>query len=131
MGRSIKKGPYVDEKLMKKVRKTGGFIPRIAGFTLIELMVVIVILLILAALLLSAISGARETAKKASCASNLKQIGLACHLYASDNNEVFPWSVNGSGGSATSPGSSNESFALLYPRYVQSPALFICPSNAD
>jgi len=61
------------------------------GFTLIELLVVIAIVAILAAILFPVFSRAREKARQASCASNLKQIGLAGLQYAQDYDErLFP-----------------------------------------
>lgn len=76
--------------------------PKQRGFTLIELLVVIAIIAILAAILFPVFAKARESARKATCQSNMKQIAMAAIMYAQDYDEMFP----GSGGnnSNTGPG---------------------------
>ncbi|HOM82839.1 MAG TPA: DUF1559 domain-containing protein [Armatimonadota bacterium] len=63
---------------------------RSAGFTLIELLVVIAIIAILAAILFPVFARARENARKSTCQSNLKQLGMAAMQYAQDYDETYP-----------------------------------------
>jgi prepilin-type N-terminal cleavage/methylation domain-containing protein/prepilin-type processing-associated H-X9-DG protein len=67
------------------------------GFTLIELLVVIAIIAILAALLLPSLTNARKAGQRATCMNNLKQISLACSVYAGDNHDALPYAITWSG----------------------------------
>ena len=68
------------------------------AFTLVELLVVIGIISILVAMLLPALNAAREAAKTVACASNMRQVAMAAHMYSAENNGQLPYAYDrGSG----------------------------------
>ena len=73
------------------------------GFTLIELLVVIAIIAILAAILFPVFARARENARRTSCLSNMKQIGLGIMQYLQDYDERYPRAWGGLDGPGTHP----------------------------
>ena len=99
-----------------------------SAFTLIELLVIIAIIAILAAILFPVFSRARENARRASCQSNLKQIGLGMLQYAQDYDEQMVRAYYG--GDNESNNSSNYKWMDASFPYVKSEQLFVCPSDS-
>ena len=111
---------------MKRTMKT----PQCKGFTLIELLVVIAIISILAAILFPAFARARENARRTSCLSNLKQIGLGMLMYTQDYDEKFPPLGGAAPGCSTDFGASSNAWGRNLMPYIKSVQLFVCPSDS-
>ena len=104
------------------------------GFTLIELLVVIAIVAILAAILFPVFSRARENARKSTCQSNLKQVGLALRAYMQDYDETTPWYVNGHDITwnptwSYAAAQTNLYWGWFLLPYTRNTAIFNCPST--
>lgn len=92
------------------------------GFTLIEILVVVAIISILAAFLFPLFARARENARRASCQSNLKQIGLSIMLYAQYYDSTYPM------GGYVDPSNNKIVWQAVLQPYVNNWQIFQCPS---
>jgi prepilin-type N-terminal cleavage/methylation domain-containing protein/prepilin-type processing-associated H-X9-DG protein len=145
---------------MAFISSTSVTVVRKKGFTLIELLVVIAIISILASMIFPSFARAREMARRSSCASNMKQLGLGFLQYVQDYDERMPgagqyqkWGLGGhwvsgitdtsdsgdtgklawvAGGTIGGPTGkrANIEAGAIYP-YIKSTQIYICPSNKD
>ena len=113
-----------------------------AAFTLIELLVVIAIIGILAALLLPVLSAAKTRARRASCESNLHQIGVALQIYCGDNNDKLPdlryppFSLATGPNYGTAAGlwpwdTASNFISAMMVNGISQQSVFYCPANPD
>jgi prepilin-type N-terminal cleavage/methylation domain-containing protein/prepilin-type processing-associated H-X9-DG protein len=116
------------------------FMKRDRAFTLIELLVVIAIIAILAALLLPVLSRTKDQASAGFCLNNLKQWGVATHLYTVESNDLLPPDGSPNGTSVNSGWYVDLPRAMGLPAYQQMPwrtnadidpgrSVWICPAN--
>lgn len=104
------------------------------GFTLIELLVVIAIIAILAAILFPVFAQARESARKASCQSNCKQLALAVLMYVQDYDETLPHGWNSTGEYSVLDADHPwgwQTWATFTMPYLKNLGVHRCPSSKD
>ena len=106
------------------------------AFTLVELLISVTLLVILAALALSGVQMARKRAETSKCINNLRQLGVALHLFAAENNGKIPPRLLGNNRDKNTPPLSKPKSGtpkswtsrLLAGGYVSDPDVFYCPS---
>jgi prepilin-type N-terminal cleavage/methylation domain-containing protein/prepilin-type processing-associated H-X9-DG protein len=100
------------------------------AFTLIELLVVIAIIAILAAILFPVFAQAREAARKTTCLSNVRQLGIGLMAYAQDYDETLPFSSFSAVPGQSVNSIQNPKWADVIQPYVKNDQIFTCPSDS-
>lgn len=115
------------------------------GFTIVDLLVTMAVIAVLISILSPSLSGVRESARQVVCRSNVRQIGLGLWMYARENAELLPSSVNAPGLANSNPWQTNtlrlspapagtsgwDGLGRLYiEEYLPAPKLFYCPSHS-
>ncbi|MGB8368212.1 MAG: type II secretion system protein [Limisphaerales bacterium] len=99
------------------------------GFTLVGLIIIVAVLAILAAMLLPALARAKQKAKRINCVNNLKQTGLAFHLWEGDNGDKYPMAVSTEkGGTMEYAGDVFHHFQVMS-NELSTPKILVCPAD--